>query len=260
MVIVLGYVGVGQSGLRQNPFTILVALFVPAMVLTAGNAINDVCDASLDAVGRPWRPVPAGSISKRSAIAISLSTAGLAITGALATGVAGVGIACLVTVFFAYAYSFWLKRIPLVGNLTVAAEVAAVPIFAGYAAGTTNTKVSALSVPLFLGFLLFELAKTASDRWYDQIEINTLATAISAESYRRLMIVLTAVTCVSTGVLASLQILPIVAAILLVPVAPIAAFLATMRRRGATLDSIESAVWLSKSLFVLALAVIAASF
>jgi 4-hydroxybenzoate polyprenyltransferase len=93
---------------------IRLALFLGSVLLTqmAISAWNDYCDRDLDAVAKPWRPIPAGLISGERArlIAAALVAVGLALSAPL--GWAGLALGSLGT-SAGFAYSTWFKRTSL---------------------------------------------------------------------------------------------------------------------------------------------------
>lgn len=86
-----------------------------------GIVLNDAMDAAVDRRERPDRPIPSGAISRIAAFGIAslFCVAGFAVlffasnTAALFIG----GVLCILIA----AYNFGLKRIPLIGVLTMAA-------------------------------------------------------------------------------------------------------------------------------------------
>jgi len=55
-----------------NPVNkVIVASFVISLLLSAGNALNDYCDVVSDKINKPSRPIPSGSIQRRSALVFS---------------------------------------------------------------------------------------------------------------------------------------------------------------------------------------------
>lgn len=74
--------------------------------------VNDIVDASDDAVSKPWKAIPRGVVPRRAALLLAafLASAGLFATSTLPTagwliGVGGLGCGL--------AYDLWLKRTPL---------------------------------------------------------------------------------------------------------------------------------------------------
>ena len=94
-------------------------LFVSAFLIGGyGNIINDVLDVEIDRVNKPWRPLPSGRVSIR--------TAGIAAWFLLGTGLflaVLLGIPSFLTAISAgillYCYSRWVKKKGFLGNLVI---------------------------------------------------------------------------------------------------------------------------------------------
>lgn len=98
-----------------------LALLAPAGVLlyAGGVALNDVCDAELDAVERPERPIPSGRITRRRAAALAFGCLAAGVALALAASptsgmVAAALAACIVL------YDAWAKGRPVAGPAVMA--------------------------------------------------------------------------------------------------------------------------------------------
>lgn len=89
-------------------------------ICAGGNIVNDIVDRRIDAVSHPDRPVSAGRISIRSAkvLAIVFHLCSLILVAFSNLNVAIIGIVAIVALL---GYNLRLKRVPLVGNLIVAA-------------------------------------------------------------------------------------------------------------------------------------------
>ncbi len=105
-----------------------LALLAPAsMLLYAGGiAFNDVCDAKIDAVERPERPIPSGAISRQAAAALSIGLLLLGVALAIAASMmseasrhAGPIAAALVVAIV--LYDVVLKRHALTGPIGMGA-------------------------------------------------------------------------------------------------------------------------------------------
>ncbi len=76
--VAMGYLFV--CGSVQSPLRMIFAVTCSACLYTAGMVLNDVFDFAVDAVERPFRPLPAGLISRRAAtmLGIALLVVGIA--------------------------------------------------------------------------------------------------------------------------------------------------------------------------------------
>lgn len=102
-------------------------LFVLSVILVAagGNVINDYFDFELDKEFKPKRPIPQGYFSQETAMYLHMGLALSGITLGYYTGwVLGhlsIGYLYVICALLLYLYSSFLKKIPLAGNLVVAA-------------------------------------------------------------------------------------------------------------------------------------------
>jgi geranylgeranylglycerol-phosphate geranylgeranyltransferase len=125
-VVAGGWIALGAVALpKLLAFAALSAIGLGA----AGNAANDVADATADRVNRPERPLAAGRIRPETAhlvvwlgVAVGLGCAALVSGRQLLVG----AIALVVML----GYSPWLKRYGLPGNLAVA-TIAGLPLIYG---------------------------------------------------------------------------------------------------------------------------------
>lgn len=129
-------VGVGAfaAGLHLLPPEVWWAALAAALIAGAGNGLNDVADLEIDRINRPQRPLPAGHLSRRTALvqSVVLALAGIGIAWWQRPALGG--MALLVTAALAL-YDLWLKRTALWGNLLVSALAAAAFPFGALAAG-----------------------------------------------------------------------------------------------------------------------------
>lgn len=127
--------------------TVSVSL-ATALILAAGNALNDVCDVEIDHINRPNRPLPSGRLSRREAVGFAC---GCALTGwalAWSVGRLALGTAVAATGLLLW-YALVLKRTPLGGNLVVGVLTSGA-VFAG---GVGVNQPFATGVPVLLVFL-----------------------------------------------------------------------------------------------------------
>ncbi|MBI3912418.1 MAG: UbiA-like protein EboC [Armatimonadetes bacterium] len=114
--ILAGYAAAGLPDIRALPWLLLATIGLYG----GGVALNDVCDAKVDARERPERPIPSGRVGRRGAallgmalLAAGIGAAGQArpVSGALALGIAAAAV----------LYNAWGKRHPILGPLNMGA-------------------------------------------------------------------------------------------------------------------------------------------
>ncbi|ACB08226.1 geranylgeranylglycerol-phosphate geranylgeranyltransferase [Candidatus Korarchaeum cryptofilum] len=177
---------------------LILACLIPPLVLMAGNAINDYYDAEIDAINKPYRPIPSGRISKREAlnIYIALSLFGIALSIFL-----GFIEFLIVTAFSLswYAYARWLKRTGVPGNALVSLGVAFTLIFGSLAAGNLTNKVIIFSSVAFTSNLIREFVKAVEDLPGDRAHgVRTIAVRIGVKRTGILVFLLSLATVVLT--------------------------------------------------------------
>lgn len=141
--------------------TLLMAVVI--LITAAGNVINDYFDAEIDAINRPERPVPSGTVGRNAALAWAgiLFFFGLVIsrfTTPLCLGIALFNVVLLV------AYAARLKSTPFLGNVSVAYLAASIFLFGGAFAGWHSlVDMLPIAAITFLAMLARELLKDAED-------------------------------------------------------------------------------------------------
>lgn len=97
----------------------VVLLSLSSLFLYAGGvAFNDVCDAELDAVERPERPIPSGRVSKKQAALFSMILFVTGIASAILTGPWSGSLAFLIAVS-CVTYDRWAKPHVFFGPLNM---------------------------------------------------------------------------------------------------------------------------------------------
>jgi geranylgeranylglycerol-phosphate geranylgeranyltransferase len=142
--VIISFLSVVLAVMICNPGAralVMLAAGVTAALVTAGaNAINDFYDIEIDRINRPNRPLPMGLLSLSAARNLCF------FFFAAATGVAFylngwavaiVGSSCILL----FAYSAYLKRTVLWGNVTVSFTTGLAFIFGGVAAGSIRHAV-----------------------------------------------------------------------------------------------------------------------
>ena len=160
------YSSAAWLGIHEITEPLIFAALSAALITAGGNALNDLCGITEDRINKPHRPLPSGRLSPGTAH-IEMSIFLLAGTllaiplPAPAIAIALTAIACLIL------YNTYLKRVPLIGNLTVSALGSLAFLYGGAA-------VENMSAPyLIAGFaflfhlgreLLKDLEDSAGDR------------------------------------------------------------------------------------------------
>lgn len=162
LCVAAGYALAG--GGRPRPLLLLAAT---AVATAAGNVINDWFDRDIDAINKPGRPLPSGTVTGREALGLYLLLlAGLAVCAALLPPAQGGWIAAWAVLL--HWYSHRLKRYYLVGNLLVSTVAASGFVLGAFAAGDW----SAGALPALFTFVFVlgrELVKDAEDVEGDRI-------------------------------------------------------------------------------------------
>ncbi len=131
-------ISVGVLILGSESFDIfrlaLVAGIVGVLIDAGANVINDFFDVEIDRINKPHRAIPSGLVSKRFALFIYFvcTISGLLFASFLNKIAFAIAFFSSVVIFL---YSYVLKKIPLVGNFTVAFITGLAFIFAGSVVG-----------------------------------------------------------------------------------------------------------------------------
>ncbi len=141
-------------------------IFAAVFLITgAGNAINDYFDAGIDAVNRPFRPIPSGRVRKEPVFifSIALFTAGIIISYFIGSSFIPFFIAVFNS-FLLYFYAFSLKRKVFVGNLSVSYLSGSTFLFGGAAYGIEGIRFTLVLFSLsMLATLAREIVKSIED-------------------------------------------------------------------------------------------------
>jgi len=110
------------------------ASLVGAFIMAGANTINDYFDVDIDRINKPDRPIPAGNISRQTA----LNVAGVEFLIGLALNIflpVEMFVVAVITTLFLILYSARLKRMALWGNFVVSLITILAFIFGGMAVG-----------------------------------------------------------------------------------------------------------------------------
>ncbi len=170
-----------------GPTASIALAALSAIALTAaGNAWNDIEDLEIDRVAHPARPLPAGALSISAAHTIAMGAATLAVMTASTVSVL-LGLVSVVVLMVMHAYSPWLKRAGLPGNLVVALLASLPFLYGSDAAGVwqAGLPLVGIAIPLHLAR---ELAKDLDDRDADRSSRRTLPVVAGARCARGAML------------------------------------------------------------------------
>ena len=156
----------GWMGIHRITEPLLFAALSAALITAGGNALNDLCGITEDRINKPHRPLSSGRLSPsiaRLEMGIFL-LAGILLALPLPTPAIAIAFTAIASLIF---YNIYLKRVPLIGNLTISALGGLAFLYGGAA-------VKNISAPyLIAGFaflfhlgreLLKDLEDSAGDR------------------------------------------------------------------------------------------------
>jgi len=143
---------------------VLLLFAIVALITAGGNVINDYFDAGIDAINRPERPIPSGTVRPGSARSYATTLFLAGITLSLFTNN---GICILIAAFnslLLIGYAAKLKSTPFIGNITVSYLSASIFLFGGALAGIAGLFQNLpLAFITFLAMVARELLKDAED-------------------------------------------------------------------------------------------------
>lgn len=187
----------GVTTLELNAMQAL-ALFVLALIIAFGFVSNDYADVEIDRLTKPERFLPSGAVSMDAARWMGLILVGL--TGVLASRLPFPlsGIAYLNLALTA-AYSFWLKRTVLIGNITIVLLNSSVLIYGAFVGNGPNAVLGSVILIVAIYTLAQELLYTVDDHVGDrQAGIITSAIYFGPQRTREIVIVLLVLASIST--------------------------------------------------------------
>ncbi|MBC7188440.1 MAG: geranylgeranylglycerol-phosphate geranylgeranyltransferase [Calditrichaeota bacterium] len=162
------FVGALVTGTIQPLRHVLIACASGSLVAAGANAINDYFDLEIDRRNKPYRPLPAGKITRRQAQVFALALLLLGSVLGAAIGPVPLLVATS-TATLLYVYSWRLKRTVLWGNLVVSAATALAFIYGGLAVG----RPAAALIPAGFALLFHlgrEIIKDVEDMHGDRLE------------------------------------------------------------------------------------------
>jgi heme o synthase len=153
LVVFTAFVGLAIAPGHLHPVIAATALICIAVGAGAAGALNMWYDADIDArmARTQKRPVPAGRVAPREALAFGITLAGFAIVvlGLLVNVVAGALLAGTIG-FYVLIYTMWLKR-RTPQNIVIGGAAGALPPMIGWASVTGGLAVE----PILLFLIIF---------------------------------------------------------------------------------------------------------
>ncbi len=154
LVVFTAFVGMVLAPGPINPFLAFVSILAIAVGAGASGALNQWYDADIDAImtRTKSRPIPAGKILGREALAFGLILSLLSVMtlGLFANWLAGALLAFTIF-FYAVVYTMWLKR-STPQNIVIGGAAGAFPPMIGWACvtGTVTLESTVLFLIIFL--------------------------------------------------------------------------------------------------------------
>ena len=128
---------------------IFAAAVSAALILGAGNAINDYFDFEIDKINKPGRPIPSGRISRSDTFIFALALFLVGVGFAKSINEICLGIAFFNTVIL-FGYARYSKRLHVFSNIMISYLVASVFIYGAAAAYTPGFTVNDDGVKLLV--------------------------------------------------------------------------------------------------------------
>ena len=155
LVVFTAFAGLVLAPGQINPVLGLISILCIAVGAGASGALNMWYDADIDAVmtRTAQRPIPAGRIQPKEALAFGLVLSGFSVTIlGLAVNWLSAGILAFTIFFYAIVYTMWLKR-STPQNIVIGGAAGAFPPMIGWACVTNSVTIE--STVLFLIIFLW---------------------------------------------------------------------------------------------------------
>jgi len=137
---------------------VILAALSASLVMASGNIINDIYDIAIDKINKSLRPLPSGKIQIKNAYSLYFLLILVSIVLSFLVGEMAL-IIVLFSILLLFLYSKYLKRIPLLGNLTVAFLTGLVFIFGGVVVENPTAAI----VPALFAFLINLIREIVKD-------------------------------------------------------------------------------------------------
>ena len=178
IAVLIGFLVASSFTLTRDAIVKLVLSCISAFLFSASSmALNDYFDREIDAINQPHRPIPSGRVRPERALAFALIMliVGLALSSTI--GLNALIVAAIACASFT-AYSIYLKRLGLIGNLMVSLCVALTFIYGSASYGSLTPLIVLFSIMAFLANTSREVIKGIIDVEGDRARgVRTIAVA-----------------------------------------------------------------------------------
>lgn len=145
-----------------NPFYLLLASLTVFLFTGAGNVLNDYFDYEIDKINRPKRILPQKKISLNNALYYSIILFAISSVLVFFLNLNNI-LLFFFNLFITVIYSWRLKGIPLIGNLSISWLAASAFLFGSFLAGGLSAAVVILALMAFSGNTGKEITKAIDD-------------------------------------------------------------------------------------------------
>ena len=145
------------------------------LLLGAAMVLNDYFDREIDSINAPERPIPSNRVKPSQAVSFAVILASVGFLCATVTGVL-TSIVAIFSIALTVAYNSRFKKMGLVGNSMVSANVAVPFVYGGFAVGNVSWPLLIFSLLAFLSSLGREVVKGIVDVTGDKVKgVNSVA-------------------------------------------------------------------------------------
>jgi geranylgeranylglycerol-phosphate geranylgeranyltransferase len=143
---------------KFSGLNIFLAAIAASLVMASGNIINDIYDIEIDKINKPLRPLTSRKIMIKEAYGLYIFF--IAISTVISSLINELALVIVVfSILLLFLYSKYLKRIALVGNISVAFLTGLVFIFGGVAVGNPSAAI----IPAIFAFLINLIREIVKD-------------------------------------------------------------------------------------------------
>jgi len=165
------WIGAYLTWLTPEYYGPLIASIAAFFACAGGNVLNDLVDVEIDRINRPERVLVRGALTRQQALRLAIGLNLLALLLAVSVSLEML-IMAGATVGLLVAYNLYLKRIPLVGNISVALMAGLTFLTGGLAVDVSLAfRLPGPLIPMLLAFffhLVREIVKDVQDQEGDR--------------------------------------------------------------------------------------------